>query len=997
MIIPSLDEIKAALLHHFGLEGELSRLPGDIDLNFKLNGTHLVKIAHPSTRTAALQMENLAMLRFKSMGSPTFQYPVPDLSGGYIPTIQTKDHTWQMRVFHWIEGIPLGNLTYHHPDLLAQLGTAAGICSKTLKTFHHPEAHRTFQWDVMQIKWIYATLDVFSKSEKPLIEWGLNIVQNDLLSHAESLPYCVCHHDLNDYNVIVAPDLKKISGVIDFGDMTHTVRLAEVAIACTYAMMNKQEPWRAAQTVLSSYTNMVELTEVEIKCLFAFVVGRLIISLTHSTRRQQSDGSNSYHQISAKPGWALLKKCKSQNIDFIHYSWRVACKKHPLPDHSALTESLRQIGQGSSPIIDLSKIKSTQILDLSVSSLFLGHFTNYHNREAIVRHFAQAQKDGILALGRYLEPRPLYTNKIFASETDHGMRWRTYHLGVDLFLPENTPVYAPLEGKIFSVYNNANELDYGYTVIIRHEAQHYTFFTLYGHLHHSCISKLQEGNRVEQGSLLGHIGDPESNGGWPPHLHFQVISNILDYQHDFPGVAAVEDLTVWKALSPNPSLLQPWMENIEYQDPYPSETLLERRRNIIGYNLSLSYTAPQHIVRGQGTYLFNKHGQPYLDMVNNVAHVGHEHPAIVTAIHQQAGLLNTNTRYLHQHLLDFAEHLLQYMPKHLEVVYVCNSGSEANELALRMARCATDTQHVLAIEHGYHGNTQACIDVSSYKFDGNGGSGRPKHVDLLPCPDPYRGQYRHLDELEQTQKYLSDARRTLNEICFRRGKMGTLIMEPILSCGGQIVPPNGFLAGLFELVKSYGGVCIADEVQTGCGRVGTHFWAFQAQNAVPDIVTIGKPIGNGHPLAVVVTTKQIAEVFDNGMEYFNTFGGNPVSCAVGNAVLTTIKGENLQGHALEIGQHLTESLRGILSNTKHMGDVRGQGLFLGVEFVKEKAPLQPAPEVAAYVVDRLYNHGILLSTDGPDHNVIKIKPPIVFSDSDAAYFLEHFEKICKDL
>jgi 4-aminobutyrate aminotransferase-like enzyme len=392
--------------------------------------------------------------------------------------------------------------------------------------------------------------------------------------------------------------------------------------------------------------------------------------------------------------------------------------------------------------------------------------------------------------------------------------------------------------------------------------------------------------------------------------------------------------------------------------------------------------------------LLSADGRRYLDLVNNVAHVGHEHPTVVVAGQKQMAVLNTNTRYLHPNILEFAERLVAKMPEGLDTVFVTNSGSEANELAFRVAKAVTSGDQFIAIENGYHGNTNACIDVSSYKFDGPGGSGCPDHVHLLPMPDPYRGLYAGSDD--QGKKFASHVEQCVQTIRGKEKGLAAFIGETILSCGGQVVPPDGYLQEVYRRVRAAGGLCIADEVQTGCGRMGSHFWAFETQGVIPDIVTIGKPIGNGHPLGVVVTTRAIADAFANGMEYFNTFGGNPVSCAIGSAVLDVIQEEKLQEGAFQIGSHLLDRLCELQKKSPMIGDVRGVGLFLGIELVKDKVSKEPNPQAAHHLVNRLRDQAVLLSTDGPDHNVIKIKPPMVVTIDDLDYFLDRLSITLQD-
>jgi 4-aminobutyrate aminotransferase-like enzyme len=364
---------------------------------------------------------------------------------------------------------------------------------------------------------------------------------------------------------------------------------------------------------------------------------------------------------------------------------------------------------------------------------------------------------------------------------------------------------------------------------------------------------------------------------------------------------------------------------------------------------------------------------------------------VVRAGQQQMSVLNTNTRYLHDNINEFARELLSTFPAELSVVHLVNSGSEANELALRMAQTCTGQKDMIAVEVGYHGNTNACVSISSYKFDGKGGSGAPEHTHIVPLPDHFRGIHRGG---ETGPLYASHIQEQIDYILARGRKPAAFICESIISCGGQIELPDQYLELAYSMVRESGGICIADEVQVGCGRVGKHFWGFQLHGVIPDIVTIGKPIGNGHPLAAVVCTRKVANAFANGMEYFNTFGGNAVSCAIGTEVLRVIKEESLQENALNVGNYLKEELMSLQREFPIIGEVRGQGLFLGVELCDRE--MNPQTEKAAYLADRMKELGILMSTDGKDVNVMKIKPPLVFSRSQADVLLGALKRVLRE-
>ena len=431
------------------------------------------------------------------------------------------------------------------------------------------------------------------------------------------------------------------------------------------------------------------------------------------------------------------------------------------------------------------------------------------------------------------------------------------------------------------------------------------------------------------------------------------------------------------------------MTGIASRDP---DALIAARRRHLGKMLSLSYRQPLKIVRGTGTYLYDEAGREYLDCVNNVCHVGHCHPRIVAAGATQMAALNTNTRYLHDNIVTYAERLTATLPDRLSVCFFVNSGSEANDLALRMARNHTGRRHLLVLDHAYHGHTASLIDASPYKFASPGGRGAPATTHILPAPDLYRGPYRY-DDPGAAQRYADQARDRLTALQKAGAGVAGVIAEPAMGCGGQIVLPDGYLSRLFGHVRDAGGVCIADEVQVGFGRVGTHTWCFESQGATPDIVTLGKPMGNGHPLGAVVTTPEIAESFNTGMEYFNTFGGNPVSCAIGLEVLSVIADEELQQNARQTGAYLLRRLHDLSNDHEIIGDVRGLGLFIGIDLVRNRETLAPAAQEADAVIEGMKAQGVLLSTDGPHRNVLKIKPPIVFSPADADRLLTTLDTV----
>ncbi len=635
------------------------------------------------------------------------------------------------------------------------------------------------------------------------------------------------------------------------------------------------------------------------------------------------------------------------------------------------------------------------VLDLSVASPLLDGDPANNDEASLTARVDALMRDAAVrvAIGRYDEARLIYVAPAFALGPRSIDEHRTIHIGLDLFADAGTPVFAPLAGSVHAFADNAAEQDYGPVIVLRHATDDgVEFFTLYGHLSRESLNGLRVGQKVRAGERIATLGAPDVNGGWTPHLHLQVITDLLGLDTDFPGVARPTQRDVWCELCPDPNLIVGVPAAHIPPAPPPVRVTFERRRDRLGHNLSLAYREPVRVVRGWKQYLYDDEGRRYLDAYNNVPHVGHCHPRVVEAGAAQMRVLNTNTRYLNDLLAEYAERLGATLPGDLKVCYFVSSASEANELAIRMARAYTGARDTIVLDAGYHGNTTTLIDLSPYKHAGPGGTGAPDWVHVAPVADDYRGEFKRGDP-SAGARYAGTVAAIVDDVRSRGRRVAAFLAETCPSVGGQIIFPPGYLSNVYEHVRNGGGVCIADEVQTGLGRMGTSFWAFEDQGVVPDVVVMGKPLGNGHPIAAVVTTRAIADAFDNGMEYFATFGGNTVSCAIGLAVLDVVRDEQLQAHARRVGEHMLRGFRELATRHAIIGDVRGSGLFFGVELVRNRDTLEPAGAEAAFVANRMREAGVLLGTDGPYHNVVKVRPPMPFTTSDGDVLIEELDDV----
>ncbi|MGB7395223.1 MAG: aminotransferase class III-fold pyridoxal phosphate-dependent enzyme [Pricia sp.] len=1004
----SSPEAEDIALDRFGVRGKATPLPGYIDLNFRISvedgPDYILKISRPGEDTEYLEFQSLLLQHLT--GKSTYsadggQHPlvttpevIPDKNGKVLCHItDAAGNQRAVRLLTWIPGRVWSKVNPQSDALRHNLGERCGSLTRSLQSFGHPQAHREFEWDLARSLWTKEYLHLFEDKERQILISFQDAFERKKKSYSQ-LRKSVVHNDANDNNIIVSDDLihPTVKAIVDYGDAIHTQIINDLAIACAYAIMDHNDPLDAALPIIAGYHATYPLEERELEHLYTLIGMRLVVSVTKSAIGKREEPDNEYLLISERPAWELLEKWHGLSADFVHFSFRQACDFTPHPRQKEFEDwagrnivSLSQLF----PNVGRNKI---HLLDLSVSSRWLGMQADFDDLDLFQFKLDRLQKQHPEATiaGGYMEPRTVYTTTEYGRIGNHGPENRTVHLGVDFWLPADTAIHAPFDGEIVTAVNDAGDKEYGGLIILRHQVKNFEFFTLYGHQSVASVSGREMGQTIKKGELIGHLGHPSENGNWAPHLHFQVMLSMLDYVTDFPGVGYPRQIEVWKGLCPDPNLL------FQSKDLNPYETesnanLVAYRKQHLGKSLSLHYNVPLKIVQGAGAYLIDSYGRKYLDTINNVAHVGHEDPAVVRAGQEQMALLNTNSRYLHDNINELTAALLETLPPELSVLHFVNSGSEANELAIRMVKAATGQRDIIASEVGYHGNTNMTVDISSYKFDGKGGQGASEHTHIFPLTDAFRGKYRG----ENTGTRYAEEVRLLIEAIRSKGRgVAALIVESIISCGGQIELPNGFLAKAYEYIREAGGLCIADEVQTGCGRVGKTFWGFELHDVVPDIVTIGKPLGNGHPVAAVACTPEVAEKFANGMEYCNTFGGNPVSCAIGTEVLRTVKRENLHAHALEVGEFLKQGLQGLSKDFPIIGDVRGQGLFLGFELVD--ASLHPLGEKAEYLANRMKDYGILMSTDGPDHNVLKIKPPLVFSQDNAEELLFYLRKVLQE-
>ena len=972
----------------YAVDARAVALPSERDRNFRIDASdgtrYVLKIANARETTGMLEAENAAMRHLA--GTRLTPALIPTRGGADIG----QDGVHRVRLITWIDGEPLAHVRRRPAALLESVGAAVATIDAALDAFDHPALHRDFHWDLAAAPALVA--GALPRMQDPewrhLLERVLSLYESSARARLSTLRRGVIHNDANDHNVIVDRSAGRVTGIVDFGDMVFTHAVNGLAIAMAYASLGASRPLVAAAMVVRGYHRVRPLADDELAVLYPLMCLRLCASVAVASVQQAERPGDEYLGVSQRAIRDALPQLTAVHPRLAHYLLRDACGLPPVADSARAIDWLRANAATFAPLTGRDLRKTPVLgLDLSVGSPLVSSDPAENAAAPLTgRIFASMEDAGVeIAAGGYDEPRVLYAADAYATGAITEER-RTIHIGIDVTLAPGSPLYAPLDGVVHGFMDAVERLDYGPVIVLRHDVSDdrgpLTFYTLYGHLERESLAGLTAGQAVAAGEQFAAIGAPPVNGDWWPHVHFQIITDMLDVPCNFNGVAPASERSTWLSLCPDPNLIL-GIPPERFPRHASTADVLAARRDRFGRNLALSYgSRPLHLVRGWMQYVFDETGRTFVDAYNNVPHVGHSHPAVVRAAASQLATLNTNTRYLHETVVEYATALTECFPPPLRVCFFTASGSEANELALRLARAHTRARDLIVMDAAYHGHTTTLIDISPYKHGGPGGEGAPDWVHTSPIPDVYRGPYRGTDPGAGV-KYAKDVGAVIDRIRGHGRRLCGYIAETCPSVAGQIMLPPGFLPEVYRRVRQAGGVAIADEVQTGFGRIGTHFWAFEQHGVIPDIVVLGKPIANGYPLGAVVTTREIADSFDTGMEFFSTFGGSTAACAAGLATLRATIDEGLQAHARAVGQHLISELRHVQRKHDLVGDVRGSGLFIGVELVRDRRTLAPATAEAEAVVTRMRELGVLTGTDGPSHNVIKIRGPMPLTMVDA--------------
>jgi 4-aminobutyrate aminotransferase-like enzyme/Ser/Thr protein kinase RdoA (MazF antagonist) len=962
-LVPSLDarqleSIRAA----YGLEiSEQVRLPSEIDevtrAREESGRQFVIKVSTADGRDAVRWQHQLLE---SVAANPALSAPrvIRTLDGRDV--LEGEDDR-VLRVYDWLEGSMLAELDTHSPALLREWGAAAAELVTTFEQLEPPAAVAgTHRWEVARsAESVAAGIEAVTEPDaRRLIETIMDWFDRWAEHGLASLPRGVVHQDLNDFNVLAAPDdagQMRITGVLDFSDALDTVTIAELAIAVAYAMPRRSDPLTAAMQVVAGYAERRPLADEELAAIYPLAAARLCVNAVTWTQRRATTGSE-YGEARMRHTWPTLELLSRTPPRLAEAALREAAGREPTPWRS----------WPAAPLVP--PLGSTALdADLSPGSPAFDEVVVGADPLTAIRATVPV---GATAAGRHLTAR---FDHLVERRTRHGEE-ATLRLGVDLWAERGAPVSAPAPAAVEAVGEDSLTLAHAAAGDVEPWWSTYT----------GIDPAVAVGARVEAGERIG------TAAAGPLAV---AVFDDRDLALAAPEFVPASLVGVWSEVSPDPSPLL-GIDRPE-RSGWDLDRVVESRRRHFARSQRAYYAEPINLVRGTGARLIDDLGRSYLDAINNVTHVGHSNPAVVAATARQSRRLNTNSRFVYAGLARYAERLASLLPDPLEVVFLVCTGSEANDLALRISRQVTGREDVLVIDGAYHGNTTAVTGISPNRYKGPGGAGAPPSTHEVTTPDRYRGPFGY-DVGDAGRRYAEDVERVAGGLAADDRAPAAFFAESLMGTAGTIVHPDGYLEAAFAAARATRTPFVSDKVQIGFGRLGDEFWGFAGQGVVPDIVTMGKPIGNGYPLAAVVTSREIADAFDKGMKYFNTFGGNPVACEVGMAVLDEIEDRDLQRHAATVGAHFRDGLDGLAERHAAIGDVRGRGLYLGVDLVRDREMREPDRALALRVAEQMKDEGVIVIPTGTHDNVLKLKPPMVFSAADADRFVATLDRVLSD-
>ena len=943
---PAVTEAQAERIvaEHYGIAGRATSLGSQQDKNFLVTdagGTvaGVLKVANPAFTATELAAQDAAAEAI-AQADPTLRIavPLPNRDGEKCTAVEgLADGTAHVRLLRFLPGSTLLDAGYLRPSTVAGLGDVAGRVSRALARFSHPGLDRILQWDLRYGADVVARLlaHVDDGGLRARLDTAARAAWQRIAPVADALPRQAVHLDLTDANVVV-PD-----GVIDFGDLTDSWAVSELAITASCVLGHAGSDPTSILPALRAFHRIRPLSDVEAGAVWPLLVLRTAVLIVSGAQQAALDPDNDYLTAQADAEHRMFEQATSVPIDMM----------------TALIKSDLGMGGASEAVVPqmflASVAGSISMLDVSTAS------DTYDDGRWLTPGMEDDAASRALHAGATAVVIPYGAAVMSRAPRLSRRSPDVVATAMTVWFADDVALAAPWRGEVIDVTADS--------VTLRGEIHE---LTLSGVATHSGAGVVDAGEVLASAVTQQRISVSVRPAGAP----------------DAPLFTSVELAPGWLALTRDPAPLL----GLPPAEVRTDADLLSRRDASFAAVQEHYYRTPPQIERGWRNYLLSTAGRCYLDMVNNVTVLGHAHPRVAEAAARQLRKLNTNSRFNYESVVEFSERLAATLPDPLNTVFLVNSGSEASDLAIRLATAATGRRDVVAVREAYHGWTYGTDAVSTSIADNpNALATRPDWVHTVESPNSFRGKYRGVDAV----RYAVDAVRRIEELTADGRPPAAFICESVYGNAGGMALPDGYLRQVYAAVRAAGGLAISDEVQVGYGRLGEWFWGFEQQDAVPDIVSVAKSTGNGYPLGAVITSRAVADAFRSQGYFFSSTGGSPLSCAIGITVLDVLRDEGLQQNAVTVGAHLKRRLLGLRDRHPIVGTVHGFGLYLGVEMIRDPVTLEPATEETAAICDRMLELGVIIQPTGDHQNILKTKPPLCIDIDGADFYVDTLDQV----
>ncbi|WP_237572144.1 aminotransferase [Mycolicibacterium lacusdiani] len=952
---PQVSEAQAEQLlrEHYGVEARAESLGSQQDKNFLVRGADgvtlgVLKVSNPAfTATELDAQDQAADLIANAEPALRVAVPRPNLAGARSTTVHDLlDGPAHVRLLPFVDGGTYVDTGYLSPEIVSAMGTLAGRVSRALRDFTHPGLDRALQWDLRFGADVVHALagHVADPDVRARLTVAATLAGERVAALADHLPRQAVHLDLTDANVIASAGTGLPDGIIDFGDLSDTWAVSELAVGLSSVLGHPGASPTSILPGIRAFHAIRPLSLAEADAVWPLVVLRAAVLIASGAQQATLDPDNAYLTEQSDAEARMFELATSLPMDVMPGVIRHALG---LDDPPAALTGLPLVADVSADAIAVLDLSST-------SALFDDAFEpGGWLPPGVENRFAdEAVRDGaaLVATG-FGHPR--LTRAPALSQSSPAV----VPTGIALWPGREVIITAPWSGEVERVDNG---------------------FVLHSTEHEVSVAGVEV-------TVTGSVDAGAPLATAAPGQWFAVAAKPVGAP-PAPAFTTAELAPGWLALARDPAPLL----GLPTASDSADRDLLARRDDSFAKVQEHYYADPPQIERGWRHHLMSTSGRVYLDMVNNVAVLGHAHPRVADAASRQLRRLNTNSRFNYEAVVEYSERLAATLPEPLDTVFLVNSGSEASDLAIRLATAATGRRDVVAVREAYHGWTYGTDAVSTSTADNpNALSTRPDWVHTVESPNSFRGKYRGAD----VPRYAADAVRCITDLAAEGRPAAGFICETVYGNAGGMTLPDGYLADVYAAVRAAGGYAIADEVQVGYGRLGEWFWGFHQQQVVPDIVSVAKSTGNGYPLGAVITSRAVADAFASQGYFFSSTGGSPLSCVIGLTVLDVLADEDLQGNAKRVGTHLKERLLGLRDRHPIIGTVHGMGLYLGVEMVRDPETLEPAPEETTAICNRMLDLGVVIQPTGDHQNILKTKPPLCIDLAGADFYVDTLDRV----